>query len=145
MVDETEAALAALREWGASVSTIRYSGRFSIRTGVRTSSGRSDVVWDLVEDRFWVQVESSDLTRVIERELVTHFLDVEGEPYMVLTLDDGSEPQWLALNDLDLDETARAFLDFVARIAGRNQALSTGWLEERMTCAADWSRPAARG
>ena len=136
-VDETDTALAALREWGASVSTIRYSGRFSIRTGVSTNSGRSDVFWDLVADRFWVQMESPDLTGITGRELVTHFLEVEGEPYMVLTSDDGSEPQWFALNDLDLDSSRRAFLDFVTRIGGRNHALSADWLEERMACAAN--------
>lgn len=136
-VDETDTALAALREWGASVSTIRYSGRFSIRTGLSTYSGRSDVFWDLVADRFWVQVESPGITGAAGRELVAHFLDVEGEPYVVMTSDDGSEPQWLALNDLDLDESGRAFLDFVARIGGRNHALSADWLEARMACAAN--------
>ena len=136
-VDETDAALAALREWAASVSTIRYSGRFSIRTGTSTNSGRSDVVWDLVEDRFWVQVESPDITGAAGRELVAHFLDVEGEPYIVMTSDDGSEPQWFALDDLELDESGRAFLDFVARMSGQNHALGAAWLEQRMTCAAD--------
>ncbi len=134
---ESEAVSAALREWGASISTIRYDGQFSIRSGVSTTAGRSRVARDLAADRFWVQVEWPALAGALGRELIADFLDVDGEPYMVARFGDGSSPQWIPLNPDELDPAALTFLTFVARAAGQNDALNAAWLEQRLSCAAE--------